>query len=106
MQIEISMKFISFLILCWLIISACFKTYQSKQDYFQITHDDLENKIQGGLLGQIIGNLNGLQHEFKYFNEPCKFETIFGKEIGEWVCRVDLKPGRYNYLYYSFQEVK
>ncbi len=99
MQIEIPMKFISFLILCWLIISACFNIYQSKQDYYRITHDDLENQIQGGLLGQIIGDLNGLHLEFKYFNERGKFEMIFGKEIGELVCMVDLKPGRYNYLY-------
>ncbi|MCK5463252.1 MAG: hypothetical protein KAI95_09555, partial [Bacteroidales bacterium] len=28
-----------------------------------------------------------------------KFETIFGKENGKWICRVDLKPGRYNYLF-------
>jgi hypothetical protein len=28
------------------------------------------DKIRGGLLGQIIGNLNGLQHEFQYNDEP------------------------------------
>jgi hypothetical protein len=30
----------------------------------------LEDQIRGGLLGQIIANLNGLQHENKYFAEP------------------------------------
>jgi len=32
--------------------------------------DVLRDKIRGGLLGQILGNLNGLQHEMKYINEP------------------------------------
>jgi len=30
----------------------------------------LRDKIRGGLLGQLLGNLNGLQHEMKYINEP------------------------------------
>ncbi len=106
MQIVIAMKYNWSIIVFLLIISGCSKTYQSRQDQYQITQDDLKKKIQGGLLGQIIGNLNGLPYEFKFFNEPGEIDTIFGKEIGELVCRVDLKPGRYNYLYYPFQEVK
>lgn len=34
----------------------------------------LEDKIRGGLLGQIFGNLNGLPHEFKYIAEPGQVE--------------------------------
>ena len=30
----------------------------------------IEDKIHGGLLGQILGNLNGLPHEFRYLDEP------------------------------------
>ena len=30
----------------------------------------LRDKIRGGLLGQILGNLNGLPHEMKYIDEP------------------------------------
>ena len=30
----------------------------------------LEDKIRGGLLGQILGDLNGLPHEMKYIAEP------------------------------------
>jgi len=37
--------------------------------------DELEDRIRGGLLGQIFGNLNGLPHEFKYIEEPGKVET-------------------------------
>jgi ADP-ribosylglycohydrolase len=36
--------------------------------------DLLEDKIRGGLLGQILGNLNGLPHEFKYIDEPGQVE--------------------------------
>jgi len=37
--------------------------------------DVLEDKIRGGLLGQIFGNLNGLPHEMKYIGEPGKVES-------------------------------
>jgi ADP-ribosylglycohydrolase len=30
----------------------------------------LEDKIHGGFLGQIVGDLNGLKHEMKYIHEP------------------------------------
>ncbi|MHC4643560.1 MAG: ADP-ribosylglycohydrolase family protein, partial [Planctomycetota bacterium] len=30
----------------------------------------LRDRIRGGLLGQLLGNLNGTQHEMKYINEP------------------------------------
>jgi len=32
--------------------------------------ETLRDKIRGGLLGQILGNLNGLPHEMKYIAEP------------------------------------
>lgn len=35
-----------------------------------IDADVLEDKIRGGLLAQVIGNLNGLPHEFKYIDAP------------------------------------
>ncbi len=35
-----------------------------------IDADVLEDKIRGGMLAQVIGNLNGLPHEFKYINKP------------------------------------
>jgi ADP-ribosylglycohydrolase len=36
----------------------------------EIREDILEDKIRGGMLGQILGNLNGLPHEMKYIAEP------------------------------------
>ncbi|MBM4027913.1 MAG: ADP-ribosylglycohydrolase family protein [Planctomycetes bacterium] len=35
-----------------------------------IPAEQLRDKIRGGLLGQILGNLNGLLHEMKYIAEP------------------------------------
>jgi ADP-ribosylglycohydrolase len=32
--------------------------------------DELDDKIRGGMLAQVLGNLNGLPHEFKYIDEP------------------------------------
>src|SRR3954468_19942048 len=40
----------------------------------EIPADVLEDKIRGGMLAQVIGNLNGLPHEFKYINNPGKVE--------------------------------
>ncbi len=35
----------------------------------------LEDRIHGGLLGQLLGNLNGLPHEMEYIDEPGDVET-------------------------------
>ncbi len=40
----------------------------------EVDADTLEDKIRGGMLAQVIGNLNGLPHEFKYINNPGKVE--------------------------------
>ena len=37
--------------------------------------EQLRDKIRGGLLGQMLGNLNGLPHEFKYIKEPGNVTT-------------------------------
>src|SRR6187549_2182735 len=36
----------------------------------EIDADVLEDKLRGGMLAQVIGNLNGLPHEFKYIDQP------------------------------------
>jgi ADP-ribosylglycohydrolase len=41
----------------------------------EIRQDILEDKIRGGMLGQILGNLNGLPHEMKYIDKPGSVET-------------------------------
>jgi ADP-ribosylglycohydrolase len=39
-----------------------------------IEAEKLEDKIRGGMLAQILGNLNGLPHEFKYIDAPGNVE--------------------------------
>jgi hypothetical protein len=41
-----------------------------KEPLAEIPADVLEDKIRGGFLGQVIGDLNGLEHEMKYIVEP------------------------------------
>jgi hypothetical protein len=35
-----------------------------------ITEETIQNKIRGGLLGHLLGDLNGLQYEMKFLDEP------------------------------------
>jgi ADP-ribosylglycohydrolase len=42
---------------------------------FEIRADALEDKIRGGFLGQLLGDLNGLKHEMKYIAEPGSVES-------------------------------
>jgi len=39
-------------------------------EFIEMSAETLTDKIQGGLLAQLLGNLNGLAHENKYYNEP------------------------------------
>jgi ADP-ribosylglycohydrolase len=39
-------------------------------DLIEMPAATLRDKIRGGLLGQILGNLNGLEHEMEYIHEP------------------------------------
>lgn len=40
----------------------------------EIPADVIVDKIRGGMLGQILGNLNGLKHEMQYIDEPGNVE--------------------------------
>ena len=40
----------------------------------EFSADVLRDRIRGGLLGQLLGNLNGIQHEMKYINDPGNVE--------------------------------
>ena len=46
----------------------------SSDKSLELSAEVLRDKIRGGLLGQMLGNLNGLQHEMKYINEPGSVE--------------------------------
>ncbi len=42
----------------------------SSKEWVELSAEVLRDKVRGGLLGQLLGNLNGLEHEMKYINEP------------------------------------
>ena len=45
-------------------------TGNRSSEFIEIPAETLEDKIRGGLLAQLLGNLNGLPHENKYYEEP------------------------------------
>ncbi|MFN2127966.1 MAG: ADP-ribosylglycohydrolase family protein, partial [Anaerolineales bacterium] len=49
---------------------SCQENQKSKSDFSEISAEQLRDKIRGGLLGQILGNLNGIPHEMQYIEEP------------------------------------
>jgi len=44
------------------------------REFIEMPAEVLEDKIRGGLLAQLLGNLNGLPHENKYYDEPGNVE--------------------------------
>ncbi len=44
-------------------------------DFRDMQLAELEDKLRGGMLGQVLGNLNALPHEFHYTAEPGSLET-------------------------------
>jgi hypothetical protein len=43
--------------------------------FHEVPTRTIDDKIRGGLLGQLLGNLNGLPHEMKYIAEPGRVES-------------------------------
>src|SRR6185503_14081846 len=69
-----------------LLLSAGSAATAQEPKMVEIPVDELEDKIRGGLIGQILGNLNGLPHEFKYIAESGNVETYApGLPKGAWM---------------------
>ena len=47
---------------------------ESPDKSIELSAEVLRNKVRGGLLGQMLGNLNGIKHEMRYINEPGNVE--------------------------------
>ena len=58
-----ALPLIGVVVLCCSIASASGK-------FVEISIEDLRDKIRGGTLGHMLGDLNGLKHEMKYIAEP------------------------------------
>lgn len=54
----------------FILVNSLPSTAQNQAVYTKISVEVIQDKIRGGLLGQILGNLNGLEHENKYIDEP------------------------------------
>src|SRR3954466_2330403 len=57
-----------------LLLSGLFASLAHAGAFMEMREDVLRDKIHGGMLGQILGNLNGLPHEMKYIAEPGNVE--------------------------------
>lgn len=60
-----------FLLLCFAFlgcVTCC--TRGNSDEFIEMSAETLEDKIRGGLLAQLLGNLNGLAHENKYYDKP------------------------------------
>jgi ADP-ribosylglycohydrolase len=66
---SITLKSQNIIITFWIFVTLILSSI-SYSNTIEISGETLRDKIRGGLLGQIIGNLNGLQHENQYILEP------------------------------------
>ncbi len=65
------------MLMCWILVNTyTAQTVQAEDGavVIEIDADEFEDKLRGGMLGQVLGNLNGLPHEFKYIAEPGNVE--------------------------------
>ena len=64
----------------------------------EISADELRNKIRGAIIGQFFGNLNGLEHEFKYNEEPGNV-TSYTPDLSEGARTDDDTDIEFPYIY-------
>jgi len=76
--------------------------YLSGQSTY-ISDLDLRDKINGGLLGQFFGNLNGLEHENKYFEEPGNVD-VYVPDLSDGAFTDDDTDIEFVYIYHMVQE--
>jgi hypothetical protein len=62
-------------LVCGAVAAVGIRVVRADDAVVEISAHELEDKIRGGMLGQIIGNLNGLPHEMKYIDEPGEVKT-------------------------------
>jgi len=73
----------------WILIAACSLSCLGAAPAEKLPRDipvaALQDKVRGGLLGEMLGDLNGLVHEMKYIAEPGNVQTyVPGLPQGAW----------------------
>ena len=69
------MKRLTLITLCLLALASC------AQKPLEITRTQLKDKIAGAWLGQMVGNIYGLEYENKFVEEPGEGPFVFNKAI-------------------------
>ena len=80
-------------------LSLLFAVSVRAQEQRTIQASVLEDKIRGGFLGQLFGNLNGRPHEFKYIENPGAIES-YTPNLSEGAVTDDDTDIEWVYLYY------
>ena len=63
------MKLARYFLFSLFLIYSCQQSVES-EGYTEISESELRDRISGGVIGQFFGNLNGLEHENRYNEEP------------------------------------
>lgn len=69
----------------------------------EMTREELKDRINGGLLGQFFGNLNGLPHENQYFEEPGNIEE-YTPDLSDGAFTDDDTDIEFVYVYHMLKE--
>ena len=64
------MKVFFLMVLLEMFLLSGIEAQPDEKEYIFLSREAVIDKIRGGLLGQMLGNLNGLPHEMKYIDEP------------------------------------
>ena len=72
------MKKCLFLLLCLLAISC---SQKKQEEPLEITRTQLRDKIAGAWIGQMVGNIYGLEYENKFVEEPGEGPFVFNKAM-------------------------
>lgn len=67
-------QWIGLCFLCGITFNSQGQQQSNRKITIKMSAETVVDKIRGGLLGQIIGNINGMPHEFKYFEIPGAIE--------------------------------
>ena len=83
----------------------CNCTPAVQEESVEITAEELHDKINGGIIGQFFGNMNGLEHENKYTDEPGNV-TEYTPDLSNGTFTDDDTDIEFVYVYHMLGEEK